>query len=261
MTPQSDNLNSSLIGYVLGERPFRYFQQVSSTNNVAQKWAAEGALAGSVVLADEQTSGRGRMGRQWVSPAGQAIAMSVILYPTIDEVYLHRLTMAGGLAVIEILSDYVNPSLLALKWPNDVILDGRKVSGILSEGLWLGEHLQSIILGIGLNVRVDFKNTSLESIATSLEPYSLKPISRLLLVLQILTRIDFWIEQLQSDLLINSWRDHLGTIGRHVILHTHQGEISGLATDVDTYGALVVLNEKTNEEYRILAGDISIAEE
>jgi BirA family biotin operon repressor/biotin-[acetyl-CoA-carboxylase] ligase len=257
MTNTGDSFSSNVLAQALGHRPFRYFDQVSSTNNVAQKWALEGAPAGAVVIADEQTSGRGRLGRHWQTPPGQALAVSIVLRPAIEPEYLQQITALGGIAVVEALLNYVSSPCLGLKWPNDVLLNGRKVSGVLAEALWLGQQLQAIILGIGINVRVDFTNTSLAEVATSLESHTEMPVNRLELLAHLLNRVDDWSIRLHDERLLATWRKWLQTIGQHVEIQTSNGLIRGLASDVDSAGALLVEDDQ-GFLYRLLVGDIAL---
>ena len=163
----------------LGQQPFRFYEHVTSTQDLARDWAlADPDLpAGALVIAEEQTAGRGRQRRKWHTPPGQALALSMILRPTLVPEQLPRVTMLGGVAVAATLSPLLGDAL-ALKWPNDVLIHGRKVCGILSEAIWEGDRLGPVVIGIGLNVRVDFSRTDLAGQATSLETELGHPVSR-----------------------------------------------------------------------------------
>lgn len=241
-------------------RPFRYYDNVSSTNDVARDWqmADPNIPSGSVVLTEEQTGGRGRIGRRWHTPRGQAIAMSVVLRPKIDPDDLQRVTMMAGLAVAETVSHFLaeeTRSLLTLKWPNDVLLDGRKICGILSEAVWFGNDLQAVILGIGLNIRVDFRNSPLESIATSIETHTHNAIDRLDVIVKILERLDFWEKYVATPLLHDTWRSWLSTLGQTITFKTVQGTFEGVAVDVDSNGALI-LKDNEGRHHRVMVGDV-----
>lgn len=249
-----DQLSFQILEQALGNRPLRYFESIGSTNDVAQKWALEGTAAGSVVVANEQRAGRGRMGRGWQTPPQQALAMSVILRPTIDPTHLQRVTVLGGLAVAEALRAYVNP---VLKWPNDVLIGTRKVCGILAEAFWQGETLRAVVLGIGINIRVKFAGTPLEGIATSLEDHTTQPVSRVRLITQLLERIDYWSNRIHDPLLVATWREWLVTIGQQVHIQTQQGVIEGTAYDVDSAGALLVVDAQ-GYKHRVMVGDVRV---
>jgi len=129
----------------------RYYSQTGSTNDMALAWATEGAPDFSLIVADEQTSGRGRSERIWLTPAGSALAFSVILHPTqVERDHMPLLSGLGALALTQVLKDH---GLSAqIKWPNDVLIMGRKTAGILVEVVWMGNQVESAILGIGVNV-------------------------------------------------------------------------------------------------------------
>src|SRR5579871_4891908 len=137
---RTDLLTEARLRAALGARPFRFEPQVGSTNNIAHDWALTGAPSGSVVLTEEQLTGRGRFGRGWSAPPGMALLMSVILRPRIAGNRLARLTMVGAVAVGEVLEG-IAPGQVSLKWPNDVWLAGRKVAGVLPEAIWQGDAL------------------------------------------------------------------------------------------------------------------------
>jgi BirA family biotin operon repressor/biotin-[acetyl-CoA-carboxylase] ligase len=133
----------------LGE--FRYFASTGSSNDLALAWATEGAPDLSVVFADEQTSGRGRKGRKWHTPAGSALAVSLILRPRAEDDT--PISLFSGLGALGLCDALEKAGLEAqIKWPNDVLLNRRKVAGILAEAVWAGEALDSIVIGIGVNV-------------------------------------------------------------------------------------------------------------
>lgn len=258
--PTSD-LNAETLQAALPDRPLRFYPSVQSTNDLARNWQIDDPVVpdGALVVADEQTGGRGRAGRRWYTPPGQAIALSVILRPDIDPDALHQITMLGGLAVVETVSAYVPGDLqadLSLKWPNDVLLAERKLCGILTEAVWLGNMLQAVILGIGLNVHINFESTPLATIATSLHAHTSQPLDRVTLVRQLVQRIEAWQPQLGTEQLVNAWRAWLGTLGQTVDFQTVQhGLISGQAVDVDASGALLIEDE-SGQRHRVRVGDV-----
>ena len=198
MTSQlQDVLSYNQLDEALDGRPFRYYEQVDSTNNIARDWqmANPHIPSGTVVIANEQTGGRGRHARHWHTPAGQALALSIILRPNIDANRLQRLTMLAGVAVAEVIREVLPADKtddIGLKWPNDVMLNGRKLAGILNEAVWYGNDLQAVVMGIGLNVSVDFANTELEEIATSLHAHIPESMPRITLIPRILEQLDRW---------------------------------------------------------------------
>ena len=142
-------LRKALSSVPIGE--LRYFDSIGSTNDEALTWASQGATDLSMVIADEQTAGRGRSRRKWFTPPGSALAFSLILRPSkVELVFPTRITGLGALA----LTDALLPIGLApkIKWPNDILIKGRKVAGILVESVWSGDVLLASILGMGVNV-------------------------------------------------------------------------------------------------------------
>ena len=129
----------------------RYFDTIGSTNDEALAWASQGAPDFSLIVADEQTSGRGRMDRKWFTPPHSALAMSLILRPTtVERAHPSRTT---GLLALSLAESLLKLGLAPqIKWPNDVLLSGRKVAGILVESTWMGEELDALVLGMGVNV-------------------------------------------------------------------------------------------------------------
>ncbi len=242
-------LTQTHLAQKLGERPFKFFPSITSTQNEALEWLKNGAPQGTVVIADEQTAGRGRMGRTWHTPAGVALAMSVILKPSTSGA--KHIFMAGGVAVAELLEGLDIPNI-SIKWANDVRIDGKKVSGILPEAIWEGDKLQGVVLGIGVNVRVDFTNSELATIATSIETVLNRRCDRADLLTMLLARLDYWSNRLGSDELFQAWRSRLDTLGRVV---TVDG-ITGTATDVTYEGALVI-QKSDGTTHTVIAGDIS----
>lgn len=145
-------IRKALDGLPLGG--MRIFNTVDSTNSEAARWLEGGAPDLALVVADEQTAGRGRGNRRWFTPGGAALAFSVVLKGVLgqaDEANLTHLTALGALALCEALeAGYQLPA--EIKWPNDVLVDGRKLAGVLVEAHWLGERLAGVILGIGINI-------------------------------------------------------------------------------------------------------------
>jgi BirA family biotin operon repressor/biotin-[acetyl-CoA-carboxylase] ligase len=242
----------------LGTRPFRFYTKAGSTNDLGQHWALDGAPAGAVVVAEEQVAGRGRFGRAWLAPTGTALLFSVVLRPHVEAQRLTRLTMIGAVAVAETLMGMA-PGAVRLKWPNDVWLAGHKVAGILPEAIWLGSDLQAVVLGIGVNVSVDFAGTPLADSATSIEMITGKSVDRAALLAAILGRIDDWAARVEEPALLETWRGWLETLGRRVLATSSGEQISGKALDVDDNGALL-LRVDDGSVRRVMSGEVTLAE-
>ena len=215
----------------------RFFDTTGSTNDEALAWATAGAPDLSMVVADEQTAGRGRGGRKWHTPAGTALAFSLILRPSAEELkHPARLTALGALAV----ADALRAAGLAaqIKWPNDVLCDRRKVAGILVESVWTGESMDAAVLGAGVNVlrgSVPPAET-LQFPAVSLEEALGKTVERIAFLHDIMSALLNWRPRLANDSFIASWEERLAFRGEQVRVGKDEarpitGELVGLDPD------------------------------
>jgi BirA family biotin operon repressor/biotin-[acetyl-CoA-carboxylase] ligase len=229
-------LRRTLLDLPLGG--IRYYDQIGSTNDVALAWAAEGAADLALVVADEQTAGRGRFGRKWVTPPGTALAFSLVLRPAAEEA--ESVVLFSALGALAIASTLEEKYGLApeIKWPNDVLVRGRKVSGILAETVWLGSRTESVVLGIGLNVLAEAVPAveSLNFPAISLETATGQSIDRLPLLHDILAALIAWRPRLGSGEFIQAWEDRLAFRGERVQVWAENrlvgaGQVEGLDRD------------------------------
>lgn len=249
-----DNLKAALV-----DRQVRYFESIDSTNSEALRWLTEvpSLTHGSLVVADEQTQGRGRLARPWQTPPGSAIAMSLILR---SNVLPQHLVMAASVAVADVIQSYVAQPV-DLKWPNDVLIAGKKICGILAEAVWESDAIKALILGIGINLTVDFSATDLAEHAASVADFDLtQTIDRKAIIVDIVGRLDYWLNEetlYHPGLLYITWKNRLVTIGQWVVMQVADVEIEGQAIDVDSQGALLIENV-TGEIKRFLAGDVSL---
>lgn len=159
-------------------RPLVFLHETESTNDDAKRAAREGAPEGVAFVANVQTRGRGRRGHAWHSPAGENLYASFVLRPDLPVAETPPLTLVAGLAVVDAASRFVPSEGLRIKWPNDVYLDGRKLAGILVEGLIAGDRSSAVVIGIGLNVHTREFPEPLGAIATSLALASQTPLNR-----------------------------------------------------------------------------------
>ncbi|AIF69175.1 hypothetical protein PAP_03780 [Palaeococcus pacificus DY20341] len=241
---------------VLGKKVI-YFQEISSTNEYAKNIAMN-EEEGTVIVADIQSRGHGRKARMWVSPKG-GLWMSVILKPKLHPEHLTKLVFIGALAVVETLEAFGIEA--KIKWPNDVLIEGKKVCGILAEGKYSESEIDYVVLGIGLNVNID-KNDLPENIR--MHSISLKevlgaeiPIEEVFKVL--IRRLEHWYavfkEEKYEDIL-QKWREY-AILGRKVRIIREEGEIEGVALGVDELGALIV-ETSTGKREKIIYGDVSL---
>ena len=231
--------------------PFRYYDRIGSTNDAARDWLREGAPVGAVVIADQQIAGRGRHRRRWQTPPGACLAMTVILRP--PRLWLPRVIMLAAVSVCE-QAEGLGCEGTGIKWPNDIQIAGRKVCGILPEAVWDGDSLRGVVLGMGVNVRVDFRGTELEGAATSLEDELGKRIHRAQLARGLLSRVLHWNRLIDSDALFDAWRSRLNMLGKAVIADG----AAGRALDVTSDGSLI-LQDSAGESNVLQAGDIHFA--
>lgn len=189
-----DRLSTDCFGQVM-----RSFEEVGSTNERATQWAAEEAPEGAVVLAEYQTTGRGRHGRPWTANKGQNLLFSVVLRPEMDPGRLSLITVAAGVAVAETIDAFVRPHRAAIEWPNDVLLEDQKTCGILLESSLSPPHDDTIIvLGVGLNVnQTDFPD-ELADTATSLRLTTGRPVPRAALLKRLLEALERRYEAAQG---------------------------------------------------------------
>ncbi len=238
-------------------RSFQFYPQIDSSNERALSWLSDGAPSGSLVIADEQTRGRGRMGRVWYAPPNTALMLSYMLHPIPDE--LTYVGMMGALAVceaVETLGAKASGLQAGIKWPNDVQIDGRKLCGVLPEAAWQGDDLRGVVLGMGLNVRIDFTGTLFENTAISLET-AVGTVDRVELLLRLLERLDDWALRLSSDDLFEAWQARLIMLGKQVSIANANGRVEGIAETVDRQGALLV-RDHAGTLQRVIAGDIAL---
>ncbi|NLT74323.1 MAG: biotin--[acetyl-CoA-carboxylase] ligase [Chloroflexi bacterium] len=239
-------------------RALEHYQVIDSTNRRAFEWAQEGAPDGSVVIAEEQTSGRGRLGRRWEAPAGAALLCSIVLRPTLTPAQAQRVTMITSLAAVEAIHRVANVRA-EIKWPNDLVIAERKVGGILTELAMAGRNLGAVIVGVGINVTLDPAQLSEVRVpATSLWAEVGTGVCRQALLCEFLQGVDDRYQAMQAGWSpLEEWRSHLATLGTAVDVGTTEDVIRGIATDVDGDGALIV-REATGVVHRILAGDVTL---
>jgi BirA family biotin operon repressor/biotin-[acetyl-CoA-carboxylase] ligase len=231
-----ESVESQLRTTSIGRRVV-YLTSTGSTMDVARREAEDGAGDGTVVIAEEQTSGRGRFGRAWESPAGKNLYFTVILRPRVER--LRLLSMAAPLAVAKAVEG-VTGHVPRIKWPNDVIMSGKKLAGVLIESEIVGDETRYALAGIGVNVNFDVSSVSgIASIATSLRDETRKHVSREALLAAILNRLEALYEG-DPAVVFAAWRTKLDTIGTDVTVTLRGERFEGVAEDVDLEGNLVL---------------------
>ncbi len=257
----ADDLTSRIGGVRVVGRDIRVFQETNSTSDVLERLAREGVQEGLVVFAESQTRGRGRLGRPWISPPGRGIWFSVLLRPVLRPQAATRLTVAAATALARAIRREI-PLRPEIKWPNDIMIHGRKVAGVLTELSGELDSVRHLILGIGINanlVRVDFPS-DLHASATSLRLELGRPIDRASLAATLLQELDAAYECVTDDrftALADEWSSQCTTLGRDVSVVTGNRRIVGLAESLDSEGALLVRTEHGRLE-RIVGGDVTL---
>jgi BirA family biotin operon repressor/biotin-[acetyl-CoA-carboxylase] ligase len=264
MEPESEaGLSSVAVTSGLGTRVVGtrvlYYPTITSTMDVAREEARKGAAEGTVALADEQTAGRGRSRRTWLAPPGN-IALSLVLYPRLFE--LPSLIMLASLAVVNSVAA-VTGVQADIKWPNDVLAKGQKVSGILIETdarPVAGDRVAYAIIGIGINVNLNPASfPEIEPTATSLSLVAGQTTSRLVLVRALLTELDGLYLRLRSGAsLFEEWRGRLVTLGKRVRVQSVEAPYEGIAEAADRDGSLLV-RTGNGELRRVVAGDVTLS--
>lgn len=251
-------LQNALSDLPLGD--IRYYESITSTNDYAADWINQAPPDLSLVVADEQTRGRGRSGRRWFTPPNSALAFSLVIYPT-NEYRRSKLTLytgLGALAVTQTLERNFNLKP-KIKWPNDVLLEGKKVCGILVESHWQGDQLLALILGIGINIAPSsVPQETLTYSATSVEDILGKSTDRINFLKGVLENIVDWRKRINSLEFITAWEQRLAFRGQSMRITLEgqasmQAEIMGL----DSLGKLK-LQLISGEEIIVQAGEIQI---
>lgn len=242
-------------------RDIRVFQSTTSTNDIIERLARDGVKEGAVVFAESQTKGRGRLGRKWLSPPGQGLWLSVLLRPALRPQEVTQLTIAAATALRRAL--HLETGMRAdIKWPNDLLLRGRKVAGILTELSAELDRVKHVVLGIGVNVNFDpgAFPPDLRKQATSLKAELGRPVSRPELATAILRELDadyarIWDGQFTA--VADEWEEHCTTLGREVGIQIGGRRAWGRAEALDEDGALLLRTEHGHVE-RIIGGDVTV---
>nr|WP_209122621.1 biotin--[acetyl-CoA-carboxylase] ligase [Alkalihalobacillus sp. BA299] len=249
-------LNTDQIG-----QEITYYESLPSTQEIAHRLAQEGVEEGHVVLADEQTSGKGRLGRVWHSPIGTSISMSIILRPKVSPQKAPQLTLLAAVAVVRGIEKTTGLQC-SIKWPNDILLNGKKIVGILTEMQSEPDYVHSVIIGIGINVnhKQEQFSSELREIATSLAIAKGEEVSRAKLI----SHVFFELEALYHQYLLEGfnvikplWESYAVSLGKRIVARTIQGVIEGVAKGITNDGVLL-LEDDEKVIHHIYSADIEI---
>ena len=236
-------------------RKIYYFDTLSSTMDIATQLGIKRAPEGTLVLAESQTKGRGRLGRTWFSPKYKGIYLSVILRPKMPLSQATIFTLLSAVSICEAVkeSSGICPNI---KWPNDILLNNKKLGGILTELSAETDKINFVVIGIGLNVNSEKKD--LISGAVSLKSVKKANIDRVALLQEILRKIEnnyLLLQRKGADPIINKWREYNITLGRRIKVYSQKEHYEGEAVDIDKDGGLLLRNDYGLTQ-KITAGDV-----
>ena len=242
----------------LGGRIY-YFNTIDTTQNFAMKIASKKNENGSIVISKKQTGGRGRMKRKWKSPVG-GIWMSIIVHPKFDVTYTTLIPIAASLALCIAIEKTLKINT-KLKWPNDITLKGKKVAGVLTDASITSNHIESVVLGIGINFKIN-PNELESSIKKTPNFYGVTTLvkkneSMVPLIKQFLYELENVLKLINSaqiKKIRNEWTKRSSTIGKNISIVTNDGHVRGRALKIDNDGGLVISKGKKTE--RVLVGDV-----
>lgn len=237
------------------------FEEVGSTNEVAHELAINGAPEGTVVISDSQTRGKGRLERKWISPSGKNIYISIIFRPAIEARDAPFLTLVSSIALAEAIRNEGTDAFI--KWPNDVLIDDRKVAGVLTEMTEKGGSVDFVIVGLGVNINMtdqdmDEEMGEVAEIATSLRMATGREINRVNMIVNLIEEIEHWYNKYLEKgkpPIVKEWMGRWGAINRRVLAKFNGEEIVGVAIGINENGYLMIKKDDGNVE-RIITGDV-----
>ncbi len=242
-------------------RDIQVFEQTTSTNDVIELLARDGVKEGAVVFAEAQTKGRGRLGRKWMSPTHKGLWFSILLRPELRPQETTQLTVASATALRRAIKTVTGLSA-EIKWPNDLLIGGKKVVGILTEMSAEVDRVRHVILGIGVDVNQDAADfpAELRKLATSLKIESGREVSRAELATEILRELDSDYARIcggKFSVVADEWEAGCATIAKNVSVQMGVRQIRGCAESLDDDGALLVRTEHGRLE-RVIGGDVTL---
>ncbi len=243
-------------------RSYRYYDEIESTNVEAKSLANSGAPEGTVVIAESQTAGRGRLGRRWTSPAGKGLLFSALLRPDLPMSDAHMLTLVTACAAAEAIESVAEVAV-AIKWPNDLFIGDRKVAGILLEVAGEQDEVDWIVAGMGVNVNTEYSElpVALRKTATSLKMVTGSPVDRSELLARLLLSLDAHYRHGLADgfeSAVSGFRSRDYLLERTVSVQTRDGAVEGRAAGIDEHGALLVqLPHRAVRSFH--SGDVTLA--
>ena len=243
---------------ILGQAAL-YFRTLTSTNDIAKQLAAIGTKEGTIVVAEIQSNGKGRLGRKWVSPEG-GLWFSVIFRPKVRPKHALKLTLLGSVAMVKTVNRLYGLRA-EIKWPNDVLINQKKVCGILTESEIQGKNMNFAVLGFGINANLDLNAfpQHLRDSATTLKAQLRKRISREILLCRLLENVETCYDLFKNrkfETILDDWRRLSGFLGSYIEILDGQRKVEGRALDLDGDGALIV-RLKDQNIHKVISGDVA----
>jgi len=260
---QNNSLSLDEIQGALGTKrlgtKFHYFEEIDSTNSYARRLADAGAPEGEVVIAERQSEGRGRLGRSWVSPPFSNLYCSLVLRPALAPAHAPQITLMAAVALADTIASFV-ADRPAIKWPNDIMIDGKKLAGILTESACDAKRIEFVILGIGVNLNFPRQRMpeTIRDRATSLMEVAGKTLSRELFLRRLIQDLDRCygiLGDLGFAAIAPRWEAYFALRGRRVRVVMVDEALSGTVAGIDGDGALF-LEAEDGVLHRVLAGDV-----
>ena len=254
-----EEIRAGLSTQLLGSQ-IVHFYDTSSTNNEAKRLAADDAVEGTIVVSEAQTLGRGRLNRGWFSPPGGGVWVSVILRPPFPPQEAPKCTLMAAVATVEAIRE-ASGLTCGIKWPNDILWQGRKLVGILTEMSAEMDAINFVVLGIGINVSLqesDFPE-ELRNIGASVSMGAEREVSRVEVLQKLLERLEYWYDVVKKEgfePVLKAWRRESITLGQPVRVLAGEETYDGVAEELAEDGSLLVRTE--NGLRRVLAGDVSL---
>ena len=254
-----EEIRAGLATQLLGKQ-IVHFYDTSSTNNEAKRLAADDAVEGTIVVSEAQTLGRGRLNRGWFSPPGGGVWVSVILRPPFPPQEAPKCTLMAAVATVEAIREASGLNC-GIKWPNDILWQGRKLVGILTEMSAEMDAINFVVLGIGINVSLqesDFPE-ELRNIGASVSMGAEREVSRVEVLQKLLERLEYWyqvVKQEGFEPVLEAWRRESVTLGQPVRVLAGEETYDGVAEELAEDGSLLVRTE--NGLRSVLAGDVSL---
>jgi len=254
-----NEIRENLKTRILGKSNIYHFNSTDSTNVMAEHFASEGAAEGDIVVAEYQTQGKGRKGRSWFSPAGEGIYVSIILRPRISPHEAPKLTLMASVAIAEAIAACV-PVDAAIKWPNDILIAGKKVAGILTEIKAEIDKIHHVVVGVGINVNTSYESFPLDirDNATSLFRETGNKISRTFILKTCLECLEKQYEILQNQgftPILEQWKQLSEMAGKKITVDVLDTSYAGIVEDVNEDGYLIIRDQEGNTR-RIVSGDV-----